>query len=222
MALKSLNRPFLWAMILFNALLFWGLLLPELSLLGNPAKLFKEITVGHASVAAGVPLIVIILTGLLPVSVTDRLVFWRWRFPLPGCRAFTTLSKKDARIDLSGLEQKHGELPTDPRAQNVLWYRIYKSHETRPSVVTAHQSYLLTRDATAIAVLIAAILGVSGALLSQQPCVTKATYFVFLIVQYLLLSAAARNYGTRLVLNALAEESAVGPAAGAGRERSSD
>jgi len=44
-----------------------------------------------------------ILNGILSPDAKARIVFWRWRHPLPGCRAFSHYLKKDVRIGFAPL-----------------------------------------------------------------------------------------------------------------------
>ena len=61
-----------------------------------------------------------VLNELLTPNDKARLVFWRWRDPLPGSRAFTKYAQQDVRVDLAALTSKFGALPTSPRDQNAL------------------------------------------------------------------------------------------------------
>src|SRR5206468_1272128 len=123
----------LWAMAVINALAFWALLIPSGSSLAGLEGWSRHLwAVGIA------PLVVAVLNGLLPVRFKETIVFWRISHPLPGTRAFTTLAPHDSRIDLGRLRTRHGALPEEPTAQNQLWYRIYKTQDSRPTVSGAH------------------------------------------------------------------------------------
>ncbi len=155
-------------------------------------------------VPAGVGTILIgIVNGLLSPNTKARLVFWRWSNPLPGSFAFSHYAQHDARIDMSGLQGKVGPFPSNPREQNALWYKLYKSVEDVPAVADAHRMFLFARDYTGIAVLMLLVGGAIG--IWQIPSTaTAAGYVGLLLLQYLLVREAARNYGIRLVTTVLA------------------
>ena len=88
----------------------------------------------------------LVLLGLVPAKVRDRLIHWRWHYPLPGARAFTKIGPADARVDLTKLKKKYGALPTDPAAQAQLFYSICRAHGDEVGVLDAHKSYLAARD----------------------------------------------------------------------------
>ncbi|PYU28630.1 MAG: hypothetical protein DMG32_02185 [Acidobacteria bacterium] len=66
--------------------------------------------------------------------------------------------------------------------------------------------YLLARDMTAISALIAVFFSF-GVVAASANSRTAALYSAALVAQYVLIASAARNYGTRFVLNVLAEVS---------------
>ncbi|WP_420983823.1 hypothetical protein ACOIY0_00005 [Burkholderia contaminans] len=97
------------------------------------------------------------LTVLLPVPIlflsyslshTQKaiIVFWRFRNPMPGSRAFSVHAPADSRIDLVALKTNVGAFPDDERAQNAMWYRLYKLVENDTAVLESHQNYLMFRD----------------------------------------------------------------------------
>jgi len=161
-----------------------------------------------AALPAGIGLI---LTGVfnaqLSAEMKSRIVFIRWRNPLPGCEAFSRYAKGDVRIDLSAIERFCGLLPENPREQNALWYRLYKSVDSDPSVVQVHRSFLFTRDYACLALMLAVVLGVIGFLQIPSKGVA-ALYFFALVLQFLVASQAARNHGKRFVTTVLAIKAA--------------
>lgn len=148
-----------------------------------------------------------VVNGLIDSNTKARLVFWRWKHPLPGCFAFSRYLNRDPRIDVKALRKALGRLPTKPEAQNALWYRLYKSVEHEPGVVDAHRHYLLTRDYTAIAFLLLVTAAPLGAWLIGTRG-TAAAYTGVLAAQYLLARQAAWHYGVRLVSTVLALKAA--------------
>lgn len=150
------------------------------------------------------PIVVLVLNGFVPSRAKASIVYWRIRDPLPGARAFTVHGPRDERVDMEVLESRYGPLPTKSTEQNRLWYRLYKLVEAERSVVDAHANFLLARDLTVTAVLLAIILSPASFLMHGWSKLTIG-YSLYLIGQYFLLMAAARNYGNRFVCNVMAE-----------------
>ena len=100
----------------------------------------------HAGFAGLAGIVMIVLQELFPRSVKEVLVFWRLRDRLPGCRAFTVIAPKDARVDPTDLAVLLPSTPMSPAEQNALWYRLYRTVSDDPSVSHAHKEFLLTRD----------------------------------------------------------------------------
>jgi hypothetical protein len=157
---------------------------------------------------AGFGLVVIsVLNGLISPQAKARLVFWRWRHPLPGCRAFSEYAKADPRVNLPALRSKFGALPKAEGEQNSAWYRMYRSIETEAAVTHAHKEYLFTRDYAALAALMVPTMG--GLAFWQASSVWYASsYVACLVTQYVIVRIAATNYGQRFVCTVLAIKSA--------------
>jgi hypothetical protein len=199
--LKDQNRPALIGVLVVNlVVLFVVVQTGHLSASGvdDFAKQWRNLLPAGISVAfAGV------VNGLLSADTKARLVFWRWSNPLPGSFAFTCYALRDPRIDMAALRKAVGHWPSEPREQNAVWYRLYKSVENEPAVTDAHRHFLLTRDYTAIAFLVLVVASPLGLwLLSSN--ITAAAYIGVLLLQYLLARQAASNYGVRLVTSVLA------------------
>jgi hypothetical protein len=148
-----------------------------------------------------------VVNGLLSSDTKARLVFWRRSNPLPASFAFSRYVYCDPRIDVETLRKITGDWPTEPRGQNALWYRLYKTVESEPAVTDAHRHFLLTRDYTAISFLLLLTAGPLGIEFITSP-VTASAYVGLLLLQYLLARQAARNYGVRLVTTVLALKAA--------------
>ncbi len=207
--LRGKNPLYLWSFVAVNSAIFLTVTIDK----GLPhslqaiAQTWSQVSAKNGIIAVCIPVIVIILSGVLGETMKARLVFWRWQNPLPGCRAFSALVHSDPRIDVKILAAKQGKFPRSPSAQNSLWYKLYREHKTKPMVWSSHQVYLLTRDLTAIAACFA-ILFSAGAALALVSFKTWMGYSVILIVQYVIIASAARNYGNRFVLNVLCDECA--------------
>lgn len=145
----------------------------------------------------------LVLLGMIPAQLRDRLIHWRWGQPLPGARAFTQIGPGDARVDMSKLQKKYGPLPTDPAEQNRLFYSVYKKQANDVGVLDAHKSYLAARDLGTINFLLCVFLAPLAAWFTEDGR-RAAIYVIFLFVAYVAMCLAAQVYGTRLVQNSLA------------------
>jgi hypothetical protein len=204
--LKGKNAIYLWSFIGANLTIFLSLVVSRQFTSSSIDHFWQRVTTKDGIIAASIPPLAIVLSGVLSDAGKARLVFWRWRNPLPGCRAFTELLSTDPRIDVLALRTKHGDFPQDPREQNALWYRLYKAHKTIPPIWEAHKTYLLTRDMTTIAAVFAVVFSI-GLLSVSLNRTILLVYVGGLVAQYVFIASAARNYGNRFVLNVLCEES---------------
>jgi hypothetical protein len=204
--LKGKNAAYLWSFIGANLAIFLSLLVSRQFASSSIDHFWERVTTKDGIIAACIPILAIILSGVLSDTGKARLVFWHWRNPLPGCRAFTRLITTDPRIDIPTLRKKLGKFPQAPQAQNALWYRLYKQHKTTTLVWEAHKIYLLTRDITTISAVFAVLFSI-GVVTASVGWKTSLLYAGALTLQYILAASAARNYGKRFVLDVLAEES---------------
>jgi len=204
--LKSKNAVYLWTFIGFNLALFLSLFTTKGFTGSSIEDLWARVTTKDGIIAAIIPILAIVLSGAIGDLGKARLVFWRWHNPLPGCRVFTELVSTDPRIDVPALTKKLGEFPKDPQAQNALWYRLYREHKGDIQISEAHRIYLLTRDMATVSILFFVLFSI-GMFVGSVNWKTAVLYMFALIAQYLLVACAARNYGTRFVLNILSEQS---------------
>lgn len=203
--LKSSYRRSLWLFAIVNVAIFWSVVvIRDFTKLKDVFTAFSAI---DAALAVLVPVGMIILYGLVSSDNKARLVFWRIQHPLPGCFAFSKYLPSEHRADADKLAEKWGELPTNPAAQNKIWYKMYLEHENDPRILENHREFLFARDLTGFAVVFLVVFGIPA--LAHLPTWSAVFwYVVFLLVQYLLLMIAARTYGERLVCNVIALESA--------------
>jgi hypothetical protein len=204
--LKGKNAVYLWSFIGANFAVFLSLLVTRQFAGSSIDHSWQRVTAKDGIIAACIPLLAIVLSGVLSDTGKARLVFWRWRNPLPGCRVFSQLIDTDPRIDVPALRRKHGVFPDDPPAQNALWFRLYKQHRKIPLVWEAHKIYLLTRDMATIAAAFVVLFSI-GVVAASVNWKTSLWYVGALAVQYVLVASAAQNYGKRFVLDVLSEES---------------
>jgi hypothetical protein len=205
-SLKTKNAAYLWSFISANLAIFLMIFVSKGFSATAIDQLWKRVTTKDGIIAACIPILTIVLSGVLNDEAKARMIFWRWRNPLPGCRAFTELMKTDPRIDVPNLRKKLGDLPRDPNAQNASWYRLYKKHRNAVTVSQAHQFYLLTRDMTALSMIFTLFFSF-GIIIDSVAAKVAIFYVALLMAQYVVIATSARNYGIRFVLNVLAEES---------------
>jgi hypothetical protein len=169
-------------------------------------QFWHRFTAKDGLLAAIMPILAIVLGGVFSDTWKARLVFWRWRDPLPGCRVFSELLATDYRTDKTALAEKLGEYPREANKQNALWFSLYKKHGGVEKVLESHKIYLLTRDMASISSVFA-ILFPLGVFAENFKWEVAAIYAAALLLQYVLIAISARNYGNRFVLNVLVEES---------------
>lgn len=203
--LKDEYKKSLWIFIAANIAIFWGVWVTGVIFGKATNEILSTLLSPKAFFLPLVPILTTALSGFLPQTVKEVIVFFRFKNRLPGCRAFSIWAHRDLRIDPDALVKKHGILPKDPFQENRLWYSIYKVHQNEPIILTSHKDYLMLRDFASVAVifLFAGTLSIWFA-----PCnySIKAAYIVVLFAQSLLLQFSARNYGVRFVTNVLSAE----------------
>jgi hypothetical protein len=203
--LKDQNRLGLYAVMAANLALYFSVSGSGAIFSGDWAGLATQ---WAALLPAGLGLIVVgVLNAQADAITKARLVFMRWHDPLPASEAFTRLAATDPRIDMAALECKFGQLPTDAKSQNALWYRLYKSIEADAAVEHAHREFLFTRDFHFLAALMLIGLGVL-AIATFSGVGKTSLYLAILAAQFLTTGQAARNHGRRLVCTVLARKAA--------------
>jgi hypothetical protein len=165
------------------------------------AAVSKSLPAGFGVVLVG------IANAQLSANAKARVIFMRWHDPLPASRAFSVYATRDSRIDLGRLKHLFGPFPTDPKQQNAKWYGLYKSVEHDLSVAQVHREFLFTRDYGCLALFMGLVLG-PLAFLSTSSRRVAIAYCTVLLVQFLLVSRAARQHGERFVTTVLALKAA--------------
>lgn len=202
MTLKTKNTPYLLG---FLILLYIGFAMAngfDWSFAKSMEISNNGIKLDHPVLSIAVYILALFLTYLLPSEWKHRLIYLRWRNPLPGCRIFTDLLHKDQRISRETLVSEHGELPSDADKQNNLWYKIYKSKQTDTVVLNSHGRWLLFRDLFAISI----ILFLPSTIFTfWSTGLIKGFVFIFLYIVLLIINwVCARNTGERFACNVLA------------------
>lgn len=190
-----------------NVAVFWGVVISraDFSAMG---ELLSSLSIEDGIIGIVAPVATFILNGLVSADYKARIVYWRYRHPLPGSRAFSVHLERETRADPDRLARRWGPLPSRPAEENRLWYRIYKSVDKDLGIHEAHRAWLFSRDLTACVLLFFGLFGVST-LISDVPSETTGWYLVVLVAQYLVVMIAARNYGVRFVRTVLAVASLV-------------
>lgn len=207
LSLKTKNLPYLATFLLAQGALHLFVLglITASSLTATAAPNWSI----SATATSLLMVVALVLSDVLGDDTKARLVFWRWRNPLPASAAFSRHMHEDDRIDPALVDQRHGPLPAEPKQQNRHWYnQIYKPNRDKPGIAQAHGRYLLLREVTAISAVLAPPLAASAFIFSSRDHTWTTAYAVGLALQYLVTSIAAANSGVRLVKNALAEASA--------------
>jgi hypothetical protein len=200
-SLKAQNLPWLVSLSTFDILIVAAFVYPVIS-----SAFLSELSSIRALTTLLLPVIVLLITGLLPHDVKASLVYWKLNDVLPGHEAFTKYGLSDARVDMAALGARIGELPTIPKEQNRLWFKLYKAVENTPQVSEAHKMYLLYRDMAAISFLLLLFAPI-GFYLSGFGLTTVSIMAGIFALQYLISAVAARHSGVRFVTNVMAIQS---------------
>jgi hypothetical protein len=202
-SLRTQNAAWLWAVAGLDSALLAALHLWHGPDWGSDISEFMKLAGFRAAITTAAPVLVLLLTSLLPADAKAALVFWRVRDVLPGHRAFSVHALHDPRVDLASLKKNVGAFPEAPREQNSFWYKLFKKVESDTAVGLAHRHYLLFRDLAAMSfVLLVAVptglclFGADGKLITQSS--------ILFVVQYLLSAVAGRLQGVRFVTTVLA------------------
>jgi hypothetical protein len=205
MTLKSISNAKLGLVLVFNFVLY-SILAQGASLVaaiqGAGMRDLKQlIPAGAAALLAG------ILTAQLSPNAKARIAFFRWSHPLPGSRAFSKLMKSDPRIDVRAIEMQFFPLPTEPNEQNALWYKLYRSIASEPSVLDAHANFLFCRDYAVVMLLLLILIWI-GPLAAGTSVSATGWFCLVAAAQMIVAMRAAKTRGERLVCNVLAIKSA--------------
>lgn len=151
------------------------------------------------------------LCGILNSQLTylqkARIVFFRWRDPLPGCRAFSHHAVQDPRIDMKAVRAKWSPLPRGAQQQNALWYRLYQQESGTEAVDYLNKHWLFARDYACMCVLLFIALGALG--IYQMPSVLSWSVFMGIVLtQFFFVRRSALNYAERFVLTVIAQAAA--------------
>jgi len=162
----------------------------------------KMIIGGLTTVLA--PPLLYMMTSILSPDLKAALVFWRTKYHLPGYSAFSRHLKEDSRIDADTVVARRGPLPSDPNAQQRLWYKIYRDHRNDEAVLDANRRYLTFRDLAVVSLLVTVAAPIALTIFNLG--FARGPVAAIFCLQYLGASVVARGAGLRLVRTVLAIE----------------
>lgn len=202
--LKSKNLPVIVIFVVWCVSLYATFFVGFDSFWTDLQSKYMTLNRKNGLVVAMMPVLVLVFSGVVSANVKAILVFWRIKNALPGHRVFTKLAPTDARIDMNELRKKLGDVPRAAKEQNTCWFKLYKKHESAPTVENPHRSFLLARDLAAIS-LVFSLGGGLGLTVGGVKASAVGVYVAAMLAQYLLLAVVARNHGNRLVCNVIVE-----------------
>jgi hypothetical protein len=204
-SLKDSYRMQLFAALAANLALYYalvkGLSFSEFKMENATAYLTALLPGGLAVALCG------ILNSQLTYLQKARIVFLRWRDPLPGCRAFSHYVAQDPRIDMKAVRAKWSPLPKGAQQQNALWYRIYQQEQGTQAVDHLNRHWLFARDYASMCVLIMAALGALG--IYQMPSALSWSAFSGVVfAQFFFARRSAVHYAERFIATVIAQAAA--------------
>ena len=206
-SLKEKNAGLIRAAMIGHILAFAWIAVEPLRLLSVDGRAFAaRLETAAAPSTAALGLIVIaslLLLGMINPNLRDRIIHWRWRDPLPGCRAFTGVGPQSSHVNMAVIDARFGPLPTECGEQNKLFYKINREHRDDIGVLDSHGRYLAARDIGTIT----AILAISLPWLAWWATGNfwrSAAYGAALLATYCFCAIAAKNYSWRMVQHVLA------------------
>ena len=157
----------------------------------------------HGAVAGLAGFMLLVLQEVFPRAVKEALVFWRIKDRLPGCRAFSVLAPREARIDQARLATLLPSSAMSPSEENALWYRWLKEFDDNVVVAESHRRYLALRESAVLLASLAAASPLLGFVPSHN-WLGVLTLCALTTAAYGVTVYAARNAGERFVCNVTA------------------
>lgn len=203
--IKKLNRKYLVGFLVVNICVFI-FLSNILTIEVNDFESFMKKLLDPKNVFVFILYVVsIILEGVLSSDLKAKLVFWKWHNPLPGCRAFSHIAKNDPRINIKELKIIFPKgFPKSSKEQNSAWYNLYRKYSSVTTVFESHRSFLLTRDLSALSLILIPV-SFAGYYLLSVWIVPSLFHAFFLISVFIINNLASKNYGNRFTANVLVE-----------------
>lgn len=206
-SLKENNAGLIRAVMIGHIIAFAWIATEPLRLLSMNGRMLAarlEAAVAPGTAAFGLIVVAsLLLLGIINPNWRDRIIHWRWRDPLPGCRAFTDIGPQSSHVNMPELEGRYGSLPIECSEQNKLFYKIYRRYRDDIGVLDAHGRYLAARDIGTITALLAITLPWL-AWWATENFWRSAAYGAALLAIYGFCVIAAKNYSWRMVQHVLA------------------
>lgn len=202
--LKTKNIPVIVTFIIWCISIYVTFFAGFEDFLNELLSKYKDLSRKEGFVTTLMPILVVILSGVVSSGLKAKLVFWRFKYALPGHRVFSKLAPQDARIDIEHLMNKMGTIPNAPRTQNSSWYRLYRRYENATTVKHAHRSFLLARDLSTISIIFT-VFGTIGLIFGRLHYKMLLIYFVAMFAHYIVFAVVAQHHGNRFVCNVITE-----------------
>ena len=145
-----------------------------------------------------------LVQDLIPKSIKECLVFWRFHERMPGYRAFSSKSLSNPQIDAKHIPNIADLSNASADIQQREFYKLYKSVADVRAVAHFSQRYIAWRDLSALLV----ILGIVSIPVLLTFDTNRALPVGLILsgaafVSYLMTSFAARNVANGLVIQVL-------------------
>jgi hypothetical protein len=156
---------------------------------------FKDNSIAFAIVC----LASMLFQDLIPKSLKEILVFWKFSDRLPGHHAFSEIAANDSEIDEKNINDFEELRLSDGRTQQITFYRLYDQLRDISSVSHYSQRYIGWRDLTSFLAVLS-LISLPVALTFNQPTAMTAglTLTATTSILYLMTSFAARGSATAL------------------------
>ncbi len=211
MSLKTQNLPLIALYLMFNLAVFIVIYLTNSFEFNTFVDIYENLSKKDGIVFILLPLVIFVILGIISQKWKEIIVFWKKENRLPGCCAFSKYAKEDHRVNCDLLKDKYGKFPRKASEQNALWYGIYRNIKDK-GIAKTHKDFLLARELTITTVLFI-LISIPTLCFLTNICIDNwknlIYYFLFLIIEYLLIRYTAKNHAERLVTNVLAYECSI-------------
>ncbi len=201
-SLKSQYARWLWALAVADLIVVLLFLVPGVPSGASLAELGSL----RLLTTVVIPVVVLLLVNVLPPPVKAMLVYWKPLGWLPGSEAFTRYGPADLRASMQALNNKLGDLPTEPKDHNTKWYQLYKPVQGEPEISDAQKDFLMYRDMAVFTIPFIAVAPICLYHAGASPGAQWLGAMIF-AAQYVLAALSGQHSGIRFVTNVLAVQS---------------